>query len=197
MPAWFWGGGRQPPAGPVRHGTGADAPAPVTADPAAAWARSALRAPVICVHRPGGCWDAPPRMTFADWIDGALPEPPTTADLDYHLSTLFPPVRPRGYLEVRYLDAQPRAGLDHPRRAAGRADVGGADCGRGTGGMPSRCRAVAACRAPGARRPAPGPCRPVITQLGTSALSRTAGLPVGLAERVADDLDHRLGRPAA
>jgi glutamate--cysteine ligase len=30
----------------------------------------------------------------------------------YHLSTLFPPVRPRGgYLEVRYLDAQP------PRRA--------------------------------------------------------------------------------
>jgi glutamate--cysteine ligase len=28
-------------------------------------------------------------------------------DLDYHLSTLFPPVRPRGYLEVRYLDTQP------------------------------------------------------------------------------------------
>jgi len=27
---------------------------------------------------------------------------------DYHLSTLFPPVRPRGgYLEIRYLDAQP------------------------------------------------------------------------------------------
>ena len=26
----------------------------------------------------------------------------------YHLTTLFPPVRPRGgYLEVRYLDAQP------------------------------------------------------------------------------------------
>ncbi len=33
--------------------------------------------------------------------------PPTTADLDYHISTLFPPVRPRGHLEVRYLDAQP------------------------------------------------------------------------------------------
>jgi len=30
------------------------------------------------------------------------------ADPAYHLSTLFPPVRPRGgYLEVRYLDAQP------------------------------------------------------------------------------------------
>jgi glutamate--cysteine ligase len=33
---------------------------------------------------------------------------PATADPAYHLSTLFPPVRPRGgYLEVRYLDAQP------------------------------------------------------------------------------------------
>jgi glutamate--cysteine ligase len=33
---------------------------------------------------------------------------PDAADPSYHLSTLFPPVRPRGgYLEVRYLDAQP------------------------------------------------------------------------------------------
>ncbi|WP_436499094.1 glutamate-cysteine ligase family protein [Actinokineospora sp. HUAS TT18] len=33
---------------------------------------------------------------------------PETADPAYHLTTLFPPVRPRGgYLEVRYLDAQP------------------------------------------------------------------------------------------
>lgn len=36
-----------------------------------------------------------------------LPVPEAAADT-YHLSTLFPPVRPRGgYLEVRYLDAQP------------------------------------------------------------------------------------------
>ena len=33
---------------------------------------------------------------------------PEAESPDYHLSTLFPPVRPRGgYLEVRYLDAQP------------------------------------------------------------------------------------------
>ena len=33
---------------------------------------------------------------------------PEAADPRYHLTTLFPPVRPRGgYLEVRYLDAQP------------------------------------------------------------------------------------------
>ncbi|GAA5020462.1 glutamate-cysteine ligase family protein [Actinopolymorpha pittospori] len=32
---------------------------------------------------------------------------PTAQDLDYHLTTLFPPVRPRGWFEVRYLDNQP------------------------------------------------------------------------------------------
>ena len=33
---------------------------------------------------------------------------PEARDVDYHLSTLFPPVRPRGgYLELRYLDSQP------------------------------------------------------------------------------------------
>jgi len=33
---------------------------------------------------------------------------PEAARPSYHLSTLFPPVRPRGgYLELRYLDAQP------------------------------------------------------------------------------------------
>jgi glutamate--cysteine ligase len=40
----------------------------------------------------------------------AAPRLPVTAAASpaYHLSTLFPPVRPRGgYLEVRYLDAQP------------------------------------------------------------------------------------------
>jgi len=74
---------------------------------AAAWAGYALAAPLLCVRRANGNWAAPPETTFVDWIAGALPEPPTEDDLAYHLSTLFPPVRPRGYLEVRYLDAQP------------------------------------------------------------------------------------------
>lgn len=39
---------------------------------------------------------------------------PDADDAAYHLSTLFPPVRPRGgYLEVRYLDTQPLARLGH------------------------------------------------------------------------------------
>jgi glutamate--cysteine ligase len=71
------------------------------------WAAYVLTAPLLCVRRPHGSWDAPPGVTFADWIAGALPAPPTRDDLEYHISTLFPPVRPRGYLEVRYLDSQP------------------------------------------------------------------------------------------
>ncbi|MBW0015534.1 glutamate-cysteine ligase family protein, partial [Mycobacterium sp.] len=34
---------------------------------------------------------------------------PTVADLEYHLTTLFPPVRPRQWLEIRYLDSVPDA----------------------------------------------------------------------------------------
>lgn len=76
-------------------------------DPVTAWTRYALAAPLLCVRGDGPDWTPPPGLTFADWLAGALPRPPTAEDLDYHLSTLFPPVRPRGYLEVRYLDAQP------------------------------------------------------------------------------------------
>lgn len=76
-------------------------------DPRNTWVRYTLAAPLLCLRRHGPNWAAPPGVTFADWLDGALPDPPTTDDLDYHVSTLFPPVRPRGYLELRYLDAQP------------------------------------------------------------------------------------------
>lgn len=76
-------------------------------DPVSDWLTYALRAPVLCVRRPSGPWQVPIGVTFADWIDGALDPGPTRGDLEYHLSTLFPPVRPRGYLEVRYLDTQP------------------------------------------------------------------------------------------
>ena len=43
------------------------------ADPAAAWARRVLHSPVLCVRRGGQPGTCPERMTFADWIDGALP----------------------------------------------------------------------------------------------------------------------------
>jgi len=92
------------------------------ADPAAAWAALAMSAPVLCVRRDGDRWDAPAGLTFGDWVEHAgrrgtalsrLPRP-TYADLDYHLSTLFPPVRAKGYVEVRYLDTQPDVTWEHP-----------------------------------------------------------------------------------
>lgn len=82
-----------------------------TDDPATDWARYALRAPVMLVHTP----DAEPvadHVPFAQWADGQVllgGRRPTTDDLDYHLTTLFPPVRPRGFLEIRYLDSVPDA----------------------------------------------------------------------------------------
>jgi glutamate--cysteine ligase len=75
----------------------------------AAWARYALDAGVMLVradderHVP-----VLEPLTFADWIDrGHELGWPTLDDLDYHLTTLFPPVRPRGWLELRMIDAVP------------------------------------------------------------------------------------------
>ncbi|MGW4108408.1 glutamate-cysteine ligase family protein, partial [Streptomyces sp. NPDC004976] len=49
----------------------------------------------------------PHAMTFREWTRSGTPRPPTREDLDYHCTTLFPPVRPRGHLELRMIDAQP------------------------------------------------------------------------------------------
>jgi glutamate--cysteine ligase len=81
-------------------------------DPAAAWTRFALDAPVMMVRRSNGPWTAPAGLTFRTWLRlgrAAVPDrpPPTTDDLSYHLTTLFPQVRPKGHLEVRFIDAQP------------------------------------------------------------------------------------------
>jgi glutamate--cysteine ligase len=88
------------------------------------WVRYAMDAEVLCVRRPDGQpWTVPAGLTFRDWVRGAdghlagqprapgqpgadVPSAPTADDLNYHLSTLFPPVRPRGHLELRMIDAQ-------------------------------------------------------------------------------------------
>jgi glutamate--cysteine ligase len=82
-------------------------PSEIDEDPASGWARRVLDTPLLCVRRESQSWEAPRGVTFADWIAGAIDRPPTFDDLDYHLSTLFPPVRPQGYFEIRYIDAQP------------------------------------------------------------------------------------------
>jgi glutamate--cysteine ligase len=78
-------------------------------DPCTDWARYALKAPVMLVHNPEPV-AVSEHVPFADWADGLVllgDRRPTTADLDYHLTTLFPPVRPRRWLEIRYLDGVP------------------------------------------------------------------------------------------
>ena len=82
-------------------------PVPVDRDPAAAWAAYLLDARVMLRRGPGGRFRAVrDGSTFRDWLPSP-PAPPTAGDLAYHATTVFPPVRPRGWLEVRYLDAQP------------------------------------------------------------------------------------------
>ncbi|MGW6710524.1 ergothioneine biosynthesis glutamate--cysteine ligase EgtA, partial [Streptomyces sp. NPDC054956] len=83
---------------------------PLDAEPRGAWTRQALDTEVMCVRtdREGTPWTVPHGLTFRDWLrSGGGPRPPTAEDLDYHLTTLFPPVRPRGHLELRMIDAQP------------------------------------------------------------------------------------------
>ncbi|MEP7016687.1 MAG: glutamate-cysteine ligase family protein, partial [Actinomycetota bacterium] len=79
-----------------------------TDNPVEQWAQMAMEAPVICVRGDGPSWAAPRGLTFSRWIaePRVVGRHPTVDDLDYHLTTLFPPVRPKGYLEIRYLDAQ-------------------------------------------------------------------------------------------
>jgi glutamate--cysteine ligase len=88
-------------------GAGRAGAPPLDGDPRTAWARHVLDAPVMCVRRDEGPWDVPEGLTFREWTRSGAPRPPTREDLDYHITTLFPPVRPRGHLELRMIDAQP------------------------------------------------------------------------------------------
>ncbi|NGN70211.1 ergothioneine biosynthesis glutamate--cysteine ligase EgtA, partial [Streptomyces sp. A7024] len=137
--------GRTRPPGSVRssgpgampeggsYGDPPEAAAYADGDPRAEWARYAMDADVMCLRRPGptASWDAPPGLSLREWVrDGADGErAPGVGDLDYHLTTLFPPVRPRGWMELRMIDAQPGDGwvvplvvaatlMDDPRAAA-------------------------------------------------------------------------------
>jgi ergothioneine biosynthesis glutamate--cysteine ligase EgtA len=83
----------------------------VGAHPEQEWASYALHAPVMLIRDPfsGEATALTERISLGDWVSGkaSLGRPATIDDVDYHLSTLFPPVRPRGFLELRCLDAVP------------------------------------------------------------------------------------------
>ncbi|MDQ4149305.1 MAG: glutamate-cysteine ligase family protein [Actinomycetota bacterium] len=84
-------------------------PASGTGDPVTDWTDYALQARVMFIKRAEE--DLQPvltPLTFGEWIDrGHDHRYPTIEDLALHLTTLFPPVRPRGWLELRMIDALP------------------------------------------------------------------------------------------
>jgi glutamate--cysteine ligase len=103
-----WGGLDARACGPVPGCVAEDPEQDEALDPASAWADYALRAPVAFVRVNGSDAEAVREpVPFVQWASGEVPlcgRAPTAADLDTHLTTLFPPVRLRGYLELRYLD---------------------------------------------------------------------------------------------
>jgi glutamate--cysteine ligase len=84
------------------------APPPAGPDPASAWVDYALDARVMLIRHEGRHVPVPGRLTFGRWLhEGHELGWPTLDDFAYHLTTLFPPVRPRGWFELRVLDALP------------------------------------------------------------------------------------------
>ena len=77
--------------------------------PGERWADYALAAPVMMVRDGDRLAPVTHRLTLAEWLaePDRVGRTATAADLDHHLTTLFPPIRPRGYLEIRCLDALP------------------------------------------------------------------------------------------
>ncbi|MFG2639688.1 ergothioneine biosynthesis glutamate--cysteine ligase EgtA [Streptomyces sp. NPDC048370] len=78
-------------------------------EPRDAWAAHVLDTPVMCVRGEDedAPWVVPEGLTFREWLRTGRPRPADEDDLRYHMTTLFPPVRPRGHLELRMIDAQP------------------------------------------------------------------------------------------
>nr|MDQ6928424.1 glutamate-cysteine ligase family protein [Actinomycetota bacterium] len=85
--------------------------APVAIDRAgpAAWADYVLDAKIMLIRLSSESFvPIEGSVTFREWLEnGHELGFPTAEDLDYHMSTLFPPVRPRGWLELRMVDALP------------------------------------------------------------------------------------------
>ncbi|TQN31001.1 glutamate--cysteine ligase [Haloactinospora alba] len=102
-------------------------PVPST-DPVASWTRYVLEAQLMTIREENGPGITSPGMTFSEWLSCGRPRRPEPDDLVHHMSTLFPPVRPRGWLELRMIDSLPEhwwpvpvavtaALLDDPRAA--------------------------------------------------------------------------------
>ncbi len=79
------------------------------ADPTSAWTDYALAARVMFIRRDETEYvPILDTLTLSDWVEhGHELGFPTLDDVAYHFTTLFPPVRPRGWLEMRMIDSLP------------------------------------------------------------------------------------------
>ena len=81
-----------------------------------AWVDHVLDMPVLMIQRGDEATPVHDPLTFRRWVEDGHPSGPANADdLELHLTTIYPPVRPRGWLELRMLDS---IGLDGVRVAA-------------------------------------------------------------------------------
>lgn len=101
--AWIWS--RLDPAR-----TGSLATSPAGGAPWSEYRAFALAAPVMFDAATRSVAQADGRVpTFGEWWARHAMDSPTVADWRTHLGTLFPDVRPRGWLEVRPVDVPERA----------------------------------------------------------------------------------------
>ena len=85
------------------------APPELVGDPIDAWIDYALNARVMLIRQADGHFvPVTSPLSFGQWMVGGHElGSPTLDDFAYHLTTLFPPVRPRGWFELRVFDALP------------------------------------------------------------------------------------------
>jgi glutamate--cysteine ligase len=136
-----------------------------------------------------------PRRLRPPVLTDPVLRPPTIADLDYHLNTLFPPVRPRGYLEVRYLDTQPGEAWIAPAAVVAALLSGDEVTGRARElAAPAAGRWHAAARLGLADHPVREAAR-ALADLACHHLDDT-GLPPSVQDRVTGIVSRRLHRAA-
>ncbi len=161
-----------------------------------AWADYALAAPVMLFRVGDGARPVGARLPLAQWLaDGHDGTWPTEDDIAYHLTTLFPPVRPRGWLELRMIDALPDPWWQVATAVAVAllhdADAGAA-AGAACAGMALRWDEAARY---GLGHPALAAAATRCFEAALEALPRLAGTGV-TAERTGSAADEQTGAPA-
>lgn len=102
---WIWRRTDPTRSGFVQPGSGEN--------PVDAYLRFALNAPVV-LRRQGAEYAAGDGRPFGEWLEDEGGEGPTREDWAIHLTTLFPHVRPRGWMELRFIDTPREEWWDVP-----------------------------------------------------------------------------------